>query len=198
MRHHRSPRNDPWQDPWKWPVTGLAVALLLVGVFLVPHHWIDSFFSPLDLSDLEDQDGPARWMTLLPPPAVQVARPEDPPTIEKNDQRRPPREDPRWWSDGWSVRQGSLAAQDLSSAAPDSAEQLLAALGLGEDFMTRVKPDSVLVSRLLILKQEDSFRFDELKPYFEAVARSRDYADIMSRASDMYGEHLGSQVMVPD
>jgi hypothetical protein len=61
-----------------------------------------------------------------------------------------------------------------------------------------VRPDSVLASRLLILQQEDSFRFDELKPYFEAMARAHDYSDIMSRAADMYGEHLGSQIMVPD
>ena len=186
------------RDPWKWPVCGLSVVLLLGAVFFIPRAWIQSFFSPLDLSDPEALHRRSAWMTILPPPAVQVARPEEPPPVERDDRRRPPREDPRWWTQGWAIRRESERADDLAPAPPDSADQLLSALGLGKDFMTRVRPDSVLASRLLILRQEDSFRFDELKPYFEAMTRAHDYADMMSRAADMYDEHLASEIMVPD
>ena len=64
--------------------------------------------------------------------------------------------------------------------------------------MTRARPDSVLAARLFLMQVEDSFRFDELKPYLQAMARSRDYADIMSRAADMYDNFLATEIMTPD
>jgi hypothetical protein len=123
------------------------------------------------------------------PVAPDEARPEKP---------RPTREDPRWWTAGWEVRTETATAQDLRPAGPDSTAVVLQALGLGEDFLARVRPDSVMAQRLLLLRHEDSFRFDELKPYLAAMGRARDYADMMSRAADMYGEHLQSEIMTPD
>ncbi len=55
-----------------------------------------------------------------------------------------------------------------------------------------------MASRLFVMQVEDSFRFDELKPYLEAMAKSRDYADIMSRAADMYDNFLATEIMTPD
>ncbi len=75
---------------------------------------------------------------------------------------------------------------------------VLQALGLGADFMNRARPDSVLASRLFMLQVEDNFRYDELKPFLTQMARSRAYADILSRAADMYNEHLDRTVQVPD
>ncbi len=40
--------------------------------------------------------------------------------------------------------------------------------------------------------------FESMKPYLAALGRSEDYADIMSRASDMYDDFLQQQIMVPD
>jgi hypothetical protein len=96
------------------------------------------------------------------------------------------------------VRTGAAVVRDLAPAVPDSAAVVLRALGLEDDFLARVRPDSVMARRLQLLRQEDSFRFDELKPYLAAMARARDYADMMSRAADMYGEHLQSAIMTPD
>jgi hypothetical protein len=187
------------QDPWKWPVTGLAVLLLLGGLLLVPAAWIRSFFSPLDLREHEAERAGRRWLAILPPPEIAVAPPDEPPPPAPQTERpRPPREDPDWWTAGWEVRAGEEIVRDLRPAPPDSAVVVLEALGLGADFMMRVRPDSLLARRLVLLRQEDSFRFDELKPYLAAMARARDYADLMSRAADMYGEHLQSEIMTPD
>ena len=71
-------------------------------------------------------------------------------------------------------------------------------LGVGQDLLTLVKPDSVLAARLILLQREDQMGFDELKPYFQAVTRSRAYADILSRAADMYGDFLQQEIIVPD
>ncbi len=70
--------------------------------------------------------------------------------------------------------------------------------GSFEVFLGRTRPDSLLASRLFLLRVEDSFKFDELKPYLSAMARSRDYADIMSRAADMYDHFLAQEIMTPD
>ena len=83
-------------------------------------------------------------------------------------------------------------------APADSVAILLTALGVERDFMTLVRPDSVMASRLFLMQVEDSFKFDELKPYLEAMARSRDYADMMSRAADMYDDFLATEIMTPD
>ena len=80
----------------------------------------------------------------------------------------------------------------------DTVGRVLGALGLGADFMTRAKPDSVLAARLFNLQLEDSFRYDELKPFLTRMARSRAYADILAQAADMYDEHLSQEIRVPD
>ena len=49
-----------------------------------------------------------------------------------------------------------------------------------------------------MLQLEDSFKFDELKPYLRAMTKSRAYADILSRAADMYDDFLGTEIMTPD
>jgi hypothetical protein len=186
-------------DPWKWPVTGLAVLLLLGGLLLVPAAWVDSFFSPLDLREDPAAARTPRWLAILPPPEIEAVPPASVvPPVEDPARPRPPREDPRWWTAGWEVRTGAATAAELRPAGPDSAAVVLRALGLGEDILTRVRPDSVMARRLLLLRHEDSFRFDELKPYLAAMAKARNYADMMSRAADMYGEHLQAEIMTPD
>ena len=190
----------PRRDPWKWPVTGLTVLLFLGTVFLVPRSWIDSFFSPLVL-DAHDRNAAGRsWMAILPPLEIEVERSAaPPPTPPERERPRPSREDPGWWTAGWEVRAGDGVSRDFTPARRDSVVVIvMEALGLGQDFMTRPRPDSVMAQRLHLLQTEDSFRFDELKPDLSAMARSRAYADIMSRAADMYGEHLQSEIMTPD
>jgi len=92
---------------------------------------------------------------------------------------------------------------DAALFAPQAAESdtvslLLTELGLGTEFLTRTEPDSVLAARLFLLQVEDQFRYDELKPYLTHLARSKAYADILSRAADMYDEHLQQEIQVPD
>lgn len=190
----------PRRDPWKWPVTGMTVLLFLGAVFLVPRSWIDSFFSPLDLDAHDQAAAGRRWMAILPPPEIEVERSETlPEPLPDHEKPRPPREDPGWWTAGWEVRAGDGVTDDFTPVRRDSAVAIvMEALDLGQDFMTRTRPDSVMAQRLHLLQTEDSFKFDELKPYLSAMARSRAYADIMSRAADMYGEHLQSEIMTPD
>ena len=189
-------------DPRKWPACiGLTVAFFLALVFLVPESWISAFFSPLSLAERMERARETSWMVIQPPPPVEMVSDLDPelPQPETPEDPPPPHEDPDWWSRGWMIQASPEAvAPRASLATGDSVAILLAALGVERDFMTRARPDSVLAARLFILQVEDSFKFDELKPYLTAMARARDYADIMSRAADMYDDFLGSQIMTPD
>ncbi len=189
------------RDPWKWPVTvGLTAGLLWAVVFWLPRSWL-SFLLP---NPLVAGAGPAlrpqEMLTLLPPLVV-VVQPdprEPPPAAELPEPPAPV--DPRWWTDGWAV----TAVNDTAlfnagaTAPPDTVGRLLQALGLGDDFMTWARPDSILAARLFELRLEEGFDYDELKPYLSGLARSRAYADILSRAADMYNEHLAKVIQVPD
>jgi hypothetical protein len=188
-------------DRWKWPFALGMAALLTCGLFLlVPAGWLDGLL-PGSRGDRElGRDRRDRWLVLTPPPEIEaVDSPLFPPPARVA-RTVPDHRDPRWWEQGWRVQTVAAVSRDLGQApAPgDSVTLLLAALGVGEDFLSQARPDSVLASRLALLQVEDSLRFDELKPYLSAMTRSRAYADILSRAADMYDDHLQAQVMVPD
>ncbi len=139
-------------------------------------------------------------MVILPPPPIQMIPDFEPDATdpEPESDRDEIRQDPDWWSRGWVIRTAEEDPASVSPAARDSVAILLTALGVERDFIKRARPDSVLAARLFILRVEDSFNFDELKPYLSAMARSRDYADILSRAADMYDYFLDSEIMTPD
>ena len=190
------------RNPWKWPaVMMLASAFLLGGVFLTPRSWIEFFFSPLSLDFAAEQDRPRGWLELLPPPEIQVTADQSEPEPER-DEPEPERElaweNPAWWQEGWRVRVESETAGALRPSRGDSVTVLLAELGIGQDLLTMVRPDSVLAVRLHLLMLEDSYRFDELKPYLGAMTRAEAYRDIQSRVADMYDDFLGREIMVPD
>lgn len=185
-------------DPWRWPfATGIAVLLTLSLFFLTPESWLELGKSESHQS-LEDGPPHTSWMTILPPVDFKV-QVDDPPEIEKTPPENLARvDDARWWTEGWRIQTVTAVSRDLMATQVDSVEFLLAELGVGMDFMQQVRPDSVLASHLFMLQVEDSFRFDELKPYLSAMNRSRAYADIMSRANDMYGNFLQQEIMTPD
>ena len=189
------------RDPWKWPVCiGSTLAMFLVAVFLLPQSWIDAFFSPLSLVErLQRERGP-EWLVILPPLPVEVVSDHQPETpAPRPDPARPQvHRDPDWWARGWRIRTSPVAPVVVPRAAADSVAILLAALGVERDFMSRARPDSVLASRLFLMQLEDSFRFDEMKPYLGAMTRARAYADIMSRVADMYDDFLATEIMTPD
>ena len=189
------------RDPWKWPFSiGLTLGVFLGVAFLLPQPWIDAFFSPLSHLERIEREPDPLWMVILPPPPVEVV-----PDVQPKDTDRQPEpdrdeihQDPDWWSRGWIIRTAEEPPAAISHSVPDSVAILLTALGVERDFINRARPDSVLAARLFIMQVEDSFNFDELKPYLSAMARSRDYADILSRAADMYDDFLGSEIMTPD
>jgi len=187
------------RDPWKWPVCiGVTVAVVLATLFLLPQGWIDAFFSPLSLVERLEREQFSRWMVIMPPPPVESVPDSHPVTRLPDTAQQEPHRDPDWWSRGWRVMTAPDTPGPRPRASIDSVAILLTALGVERDFMTRVRPDSVLASRLFLMQVEDSFRFDGLKPYLQAMARSRDYADIMSRAADMYDNFLATEIMTPD
>lgn len=69
-------------------------------------------------------------------------------------------------------------------------------LGVTSGLRAGARADSLLASRLRLLRLKDDFRFDELKPYLHALSRSAAYADIMSRSADMFGDFLEQEIMV--
>ena len=174
--------------------------MVLVTAFLLPQSWINAFFSPLSLLERLEREQPPAWMVILPPPPVEIVPDHQSiPPVSPSDPVRPKRHrDPDWWSQGWRVRTTPDTPAAGSKTSADSVGILLVALGVERDFMARARPDSVMASRLILMQVEDSFQFDELKPNLEAMARSRDYADIMSRAADMYDNFLATEIMTPD
>lgn len=190
------------REPWKWPLSiGLAVGLMLVVALWLPRSWLGFLLVPRGADHPAEMAGPPPWLTLLPPPVIQVVTPEDDtPPDPVTTRLSAVHQDPRWWEDGWAVS----TTTDQSLFAPtvptpdDTLQLLLTELGLGVDFMTRARPDSVLAARLFLLQLEDGFRYEELKPYFESVTRARTYADINARAADMYDEPLSQEIQVPD
>lgn len=188
-------------NPWKWPICiGLAFTMVLVTVFLVPVSWIQAFFSPLSLLERMEREQAPRWMVIMPPPQVEIVPDHHPETSEDplEEEFPEPHLDPDWWIQGWRIRPVVDAEVHQAQAANDSVMILLTALGVERDFMRRARPDSLLANRLAILQVEDSFKFDELKPYLSAMTRARAYADIMSRAADMYDDFLRQEIMTPD
>ena len=189
------------RDPWKWPFSiGFTLVVFLGSVFLLPQPWIDAFFSPLSLTERLSQQQETPWMVIQPPPVIEhvpdhLPEPADP---APEPDRDPFHQDPDWWTRGWIVRAAEDSAASVSPAVEDSVAILLRALGVERDFMTRARPDSVLAERIFLLLVEDSFNFDELKPYLSAMGRARDYADIYSRAADMYDNFLQQEIMTPD
>ena len=190
------------RDPWKWPVSiGLALSLALAVVFWLPRSWLGFLLAPVPESFRVAGRQNRPWLVLLPPPAVEVIAPEtEPPPSPDNLPLRPLHQDPRWWSAGWIVGAAEDAAlfESTTSTAEDTLRLVLAELGLGVDFMTRARPDSVMAARLFLLRVEDSFRYDELKPHLTHLSRAKAYADLMSRAADMYDEPLAQEIQVPD
>ena len=189
------------RDPWKWPFSiGLTLVVFLGTAFLLPQPWIDAFFTPLSLLDRIERAPDPQWLVILPPPPIEMVPdlPADVPDPRPEPDPDEVHQDPDWWSRRWIIRTVVEPPAAGSPAADDSVAILLAALGVERDFINRARPDSVLAARLFILQIENSFNFDEMKPYLSAMARSRDYADIMSRAADMYDDFLGSQIMTPD
>ncbi len=185
-------------DPLKWPFAiGLTFACLLAGIFLVPVAWFDFFFSPLDLREFSSLGPEKEWLVLVPPPDLEVQQESLSPTKVTVTEETVV-QDPDWWTSGWRIRISNEAVTDLKPAPLDSVAVVLQALGVGLDFTRKALPDSLLNHQLMLLRIEDSFAFEELKPYLSAMTRARAYADMKSREADMYDEHLSSQIMVPD
>ncbi len=193
------------RNPWKWPLClGVALSLLLLGVFLIPRSWI--FLLPRNLPRGHRPDGVpgGSWLVLTPPPEIEVEiqRPEPDPDESRVIREISAGPDPDWWRRGVQVRIAADGprpeAGPKHAAVQDSVHAVLEMLGAPPDFLTRSRPDSLLAARLFALKVSDGFAFDQWKPYLAAMARAHDYADIMSRAADMFDDFLSRKIMVPD
>ena len=187
-------------DPYKWPFAiGMSLLLVVGSVWLIPARWVDAFFSPLNLQNESVKSLRKGWLTLLPPLAVVVdERPEKVDEPEPKQDEPLPRQDPDWWTRGWRIRTAEQVTVRQSPTRLDSVKVIYETLGLGQDFMTRASADSALSHQLMLLRIEDSFAFDELKPYLSALRRGWYHTDKASREADMYDEHLNTIIMVPD
>ena len=186
-------------NPWRWPVViAVALGLVVAGFIGTPQSWIDSFLTPGRPGQGRRTNQPRPWLVLMPPPEIMVQPSRTRIVTADEPESREPVPTADWWREGWRIR---IAAAPLSVARPsaiDSVRFLLESLGLQQDLAVRSRPDSLLAVRLLMLRREDAYGFDALKPYLEAMTRARAYADIHSRAADMYDDFLASEIMVPD
>ncbi len=187
--------------PLKWPLcTGIAVALLLLGVWLVPPGWVLPVRPLPAVRSQVPERVPGSWLVLTPPPEIEVVKavPEPPPQAH---QPVPEEFQPAdWWLSGAAVRldAGTTAASPSHNAAArrDSVRRALDLLGVAPDLLSRAQPDSLLADRLKLLRVQEGFRFEELKPYLAALGRAAAYKDIMSRATSMFGDFLQHEIPV--
>lgn len=191
QRHH----------PLKWPAAvAVSLVCLFAGIFLLPAHWIHLFYSPLEYLATQRKEPLATWLRILPPPELEIIPEISVP--QKNQEAptkvSPPVDDPAWWTAAWQVKTNTGKNVIQSPAFRDSVILILEMLDVGMDFTRKALPDSLLNHRLMLLRVEDRFDFEELKPYLSALGRARARADIHSRKAAMYDEHLGSTIMVPD
>lgn len=188
-------------DPWKWPVSiTMAVGLMLAAALWLPRSWLGFLLSPRGPTGALEQQIESSWLVVQPPPELEVVLPEADPQPPLPPLSLPRlHQDPRWWTNGWIVgAEQDEALFATSPATPDTLQLLLTELGLDADFGSEARPDSVLAARLFLLQLHDGLRYDELKPYLTQLSRASAYADILSRAADMYDEHLRQEIRVPD
>ncbi|MCP4293016.1 MAG: hypothetical protein GY780_14415 [bacterium] len=168
----------------------------------MPFNWLDFIFSSSHTVPSAKSKPKVGWLNILPPLTIELQKdelvPEKPTPLPPV---VPPAEDPGWWTEGWRIQvvnQSENLLQDSRASGIDSVGLVMEALGLGLDFSRRALPDSILNHHLMLLRIEDNFAFEELKPYLKAMTRGRALLDKKSREADMYNEHLGSKIMVPD
>jgi hypothetical protein len=183
--------------PARWPLSLLLALMLLVALLGTPRAWLHALLGARDEGARRPPADPRPWLVLVRPPEIvvgadrrdpPVAPPPPPPAVAPAD----------WWREGLRVRIAADLVRAPRATADDSVRYLLQTLGLPPDPAALVRPDSQLAVRLLLLRRQDDFRFDALKPYLGALTRARAYADIQSRAADMYDQFLGREIMVPD
>jgi hypothetical protein len=187
-------------DPWKMPLS-VGVSLLLVWslFLLVPERWLEPGGRTRGQEETSADPNRRTWLTLFPPPEILIEEPapeipeELPPPIPEQHFQ-----DAHWWTEGVRIAAQTAVVRDLRPSPRDSVTFFLEQLGVGVGLLDMVRPDSVLAARLVLLQRENQLQFEELKPYYQAVTRSRDYADVLSRAADMYGDFLQQEIMVPD
>lgn len=187
--------------PLKWPAAiTAALVCLFAGIFLVPSHWLDLFFPPAETRAITRQKMPVGWLQILPPLEMESIREMTAPSKKPDPPKKntPSVDDPRWWTAAWQVKTTSESTFLQAPSSRDSVSLLLETLGVGMDFSRKALPDSLLNHRLMLLRIEEGFSFEELKPYLSALGKARAMADKKSREAAMYDEHLGSQIMVPD
>lgn len=188
------------KDPWKWPFAwGLALTLVLGFFVYIPASWLEG--SGNNSQAYQDELSHGKWLILSAPPEILVIPPE--PEDQQEDQPEPKSivDQSKWWTEAWQVRTEITVVDDLTgprSQPTDSLDIFLQELGLGREIFELARPDSILAARLVLLRRQESWEFDHMKPYLEGLTRSRAYADILSRAADMYGDFLQSEIMTPD
>ena len=178
----------------------VALVFLFAGIFLVPSHWLYLFFPPSETRAIAHQKMPVGWFQILPPLEIESVREAFVPFKKPDPPKKntPSVDDPGWWTAAWQVKSTMENSFLMAPSSRDSVALLLETLGVGIDFSRKALPDSLLNHRLMLLRIEDGFSFEELKPYLSALGKARAMADKQSREAAMYDEHLGSQIMVPD
>jgi hypothetical protein len=132
-------------------------------------------------------------LRLLPPPAVE-AEPE--PAARRR--REPPAPPPpvtlppsgEWWRS--ALRVDEFARESLFAAAPadslrDLARRLLAALP--ESLLAQARPETSRAARLELLTRAFTVFLQRQLPAWQAAARARTVADIVSREAYLFGEY---------
>jgi len=187
--------------PLTWPVViALTVVCFFAFVILVPAEWINLFFSPLAIKEVSQKKTAENWLEILPPPMVEAIDDSRVPPAKKDlpKQPPPPADDPGWWTSAWQVKTNTDARSQLAPVSRDSIAVLLETLGVGLDFTRKALPDSLLNHHLMLLRIEEGFDFEKLKPYISALTKARALADKNSREAAMFDDHLRSTIMVPD
>lgn len=184
------PRRDP---PWLLAASFLLAAGVIALAWLAtPRAWVQWWLAPLRARS-EWQAAPSTVLRLLPPPAVE-AEPE--PAGRRR--RGPPASPPpatlplsgEWWRS--ALRVDESARESIFAAAPadslrELARRLLAALP--ESLLAQARPETSRAARLELLTRAFTVHLQRHLPAWQAAARARTVADIISREAYLFGEY---------
>jgi hypothetical protein len=186
---------------WKWPLCGAATAALILVVLLIPRHWIDAFFSPLDERRWAEASRPEAVLRLLPvptvipatePPEQRTDRPDEEETI-------PETLSPAWWEAAWSLHVAERSSRQLEAAPADTAaSDLLLLLGAASTADLLARPDSVLADRLAVLRVNNRAAFERVRGMLKGATSGRRWQGILRQAARVHGEDALQEPDVPD
>ena len=177
------------------------MVLLLWFCFATPESWIEAFFSPLTFRALQAEPvRPREPLFIMPVPVIES---DMPPPSEA--ERKPEEEFPEtwrpefaWWNAAWQLHIQQETARLLVPEQADSIASSLFESATVSVLLRKAERDTSFAVLMALYEMRLRERYEELKPYWETVTRSRQYREILNTGARLFDEFLLEEISVPN